>query len=88
MENGFYWTLAADLRVISIFYAAVSFFVYCGFKDNDGGLVSFAFFAALIILSSVGSSLLTNRHLQLGDEQIEIIEYKYADELKAKLSKI
>lgn len=88
MENGFYWTLAADLRVISIFYAAISFFVYYGFKGNDGGLVSFAFFAALIGLSTVGSRMLTDRHLKLGSEQIEIIEYKYLNKLKTELGKI
>lgn len=76
MFNGLFWTSAADLTAISsIFLGAGLFAVLSGYSSAIYASI-FYFFCGLV--GFVWSRLTTNRHLALGNEQLEQIEQKYA----------
>lgn len=78
--NGFLWTTWADLRAISFLFLLVAA-LECAVNPLMGFKLLVAYGAAFG-LSLIGSSAQTKRHIEIGNEQIEYIDFHYKDELR------
>lgn len=84
-DNGAYWTAVADIRAISIVFILFSMILhYFGFNNS---LPAVLVFTCIFIASFWFSMFVTKRHIEIGNEQLEIIELKYSSELKEMLEK-
>lgn len=81
--NGYVWTTIADIRAFSLLFSIFSIFIAAIFQVS--GYFSAALFFTIFLLSFAGSKAVTKRHMEIGDEQLEIIEYFYKDSLKEKM---
>jgi hypothetical protein len=82
-HNGFFWTTVADIRAISLLFVVMSLvLILLGINEAPFSLL---IFVCIFVLSFIFSSELTRRHKGIGDEQIEIIQHKYLDELNSML---
>src|SRR6202030_140791 len=81
--NGFIWTFCADVRAIALTFAiCVAPFAWFGVP---GALAAAGLFLVIALMTFLASRSVTRRHMAIGDEQIEIIEHFYRDELIKKL---
>lgn len=77
--NGYVWTTLADIRALSYPFALVACALwYFGF---DGAPIALMAFILLTIFSYFGSTVVTEQQIDIGDQQLEIIEHKYKSEL-------
>jgi hypothetical protein len=84
--NGYIWTTCADLRVIAFTYVMITaVFAWIGIEGWDLALVLFAIIAGV---SYLGSTIVTKRHRLIGNEQLEILELYYRNELRTALEEI
>ena len=87
-QNGYAWTTAADARVISAFFALGSWLYFCVkyvISGFNSGIWATLMFVVIYLITVPISRFLTDRHKKLGDEQLEIIEQYYRDELRNEL---
>jgi hypothetical protein len=84
--NGFIWTTCADVRVVAISYALIAI-VFAWLKIG-GAVLAVILFVMIAGASSLGSKIATHRHKLIGDEQLEIIQLYYRDELRKTLEGI
>ena len=84
--NGYLWTTVADCRAISIVFLIFSLGIAAA--GIDKGIVAAAIFSVIALLTYPLSKRLTELHMGIGNEQVEIIELHYAEQLRAKLSAI
>ena len=85
--NGAFWSTVADIRVIG----AIAFFVYIGayiIRGNPSHFIVSLIMAGLFMLSFLLMPIITKRHMELGNDQIDYILLKYKDDLKDKLGKL
>lgn len=79
--NGYLWTSVADFRVFSYAFAvftAASYFL--NFQDTYSAPM---IFLALALVSHVISTRITDRHISIGNAQLEIIELLYSNKVKS-----
>lgn len=84
--NGYLWTTAADIRILSLSYILPSGALY--FLGIGGSIPALMFFVVVATITVPISSRLTRRHRSLGEEQLEIIQQKYAASLRQSLDRI
>jgi len=79
--NGFIWTTLADIRALAFTFTviAVALWILLGVAK---ALIAAVLFLAGAVLSYWGSVVVSRRHKEIGDEQIEIIEHNYQLDLK------
>jgi hypothetical protein len=85
--NGAVWTSCADVRAVSVVFAASSFLL-AWLRDDERGVVAGFVFAVAAAISVPLSSILTKRQKKLGREQLEVIEHFYQDVVKTKMEKV
>lgn len=83
MFNGLLWTSAADLTAISVLFLGYSLILAVSAVPN-------ADYAAIVFFVSglmgfVGSIRTTERHIELGNEQLDLMEEKYQDEVRSRI---
>jgi hypothetical protein len=85
--NGFIWTTFADVTALSLIYVVTSLVIAFGW-GNYGSLVAASIFGIVAIASFFGSFATTKRHLGISQEQLDIIEDLYANEVRSGLERI
>jgi hypothetical protein len=85
--NGFIWTTCADVTALSAFYLIISIVIAFGW-GNYGALVATSIFGITAIASFFGSVVTTKRHLGISQEQLDIIEDLYANDVRSGLERI
>jgi hypothetical protein len=81
MFNGLLWTSSADARAISIIFTIMSAAYHFVF-DSQGALAGVFVFTAIAAATWPISWALTEKHKEIGDDQIEIIRSFYSNEVK------
>jgi hypothetical protein len=85
-SNGFIWTTVADIRALSLLSLIPSLVLYlCGF---EGGLAAAIIIFFICSISFAVSAQVTKKHKAIGEEQLEIIEQRYAASLKNSLQNL
>lgn len=85
-ENGAIWTTLADVRALSGMFMFVSIgFFYFEFLS---ALIAAFGFGAICALSYLGSIAITNRHINIGNQQLEIIEHAYKSKLQQMMASL
>jgi hypothetical protein len=82
--NGFLWTTCADVRVVAYTYVVIAA-IFC-LIGLEGSILSLIIFATIVVVSYFGSAKATRLHKLIGNEQIEIIQSFYRDELQDSLN--
>jgi hypothetical protein len=86
MWNGAVWTSFADLRALSLIFVVLS--VIASIRVGERGIVAAGIFIAVFVVTILLSRAITNRHMRLGDEQLEIIEHNHQGTLRTKMEKV
>lgn len=86
MFNGILWTSAADLTAISILFLGYSLILIVSEVQNAGYAAIIYFVSGLV--GFIGSVFTTEKHLELGNEQLDLMEEKYQDEIRDRVSRI
>lgn len=81
--NGYIWTTLADIRVISLLFSALSGVFWLAGAPNSG--VCTVIFLIAVLITFPASKFITNQHIEIGEEQIEIIEQNHLPLLREKL---
>lgn len=84
--NGYIWTTLADVRALSIIFSIISLIVT--YLNNQPMIPSAVMFLMIAVLSYFGSVAVTNQHIEIGNEQLEIIEHAYKETLKEKIGRV
>tara|TARA_A100000171_G_C2080704_1_gene119565 strand:+ start:248 stop:841 length:594 start_codon:yes stop_codon:yes gene_type:complete len=79
-SNGYLWTTAADARAVSVVYLCLAIFLAVLGKEEAVG--ASIVFLALFLMTYFLSHFLTEKHIEIGNEQVEIISLKYREELR------
>ena len=82
--NGLLWTSFANLTAISSAYALVAAILY--FLKIEYAAIAFVVFCGIAMVSIVGSIVTTSKQIEIGDEQLEIIQLKYKSEVERRLN--
>ncbi|WP_371055313.1 hypothetical protein [Rhodosalinus sp. K401] len=82
--NGAIWTTVADVRIISWIYAVISLVLFV-LLGNTGALLAFISFSAISLVTYPISNELTKKHMEIGDEQLTLIESTHKIRLVKKL---
>jgi hypothetical protein len=86
--KGYAWTTVADVRALSAIFAALSWLyfavVFLGAGFNNGFWAAILF-VMLFLLTFPASKILTEKHVSIGNEQLEIIEHHHVADLQKKL---
>jgi hypothetical protein len=85
--NGAIWTSCADATALSILFALVAgaFFNWLGVED---ALLATVVFTLIAVVSFFGSLACTSKHIGIGAEQLEIIEFKYKSDVEKRLNEL
>lgn len=78
-HNGLFWTTAADIRGIAVIFSIVSLILHIA--KIDGSLTSAEIFCLASLVSIFATKTLTKRHVEIGEQQLEIFETKYKNEV-------
>jgi hypothetical protein len=82
--NGLIWTSFADATALAILFAIISGFVFwLGIED---ALIAGAIFVLIAVISFFGSLITTSKQINIGAEQLEVIEYKYKSNVERRLN--
>jgi hypothetical protein len=82
--NGLVWTSCADSTVLSILYAIfAALLLALGIKE---AALALGVFCAIAIISIAGSVATTNKQIEIGNEQLEVIELKYKSDIEKRLN--
>lgn len=84
--NGFLWTMAADIRALATLFLLLSLFGWYLIINNAD--LCALIFALVLTASFFISIIVTRRHINIGAEQLEIIERYHKKELTEKLEEI
>lgn len=82
--NGLLWSSAADIMIISAVSAVVCFVSYL-LSGLSYYLVLSGLFALLVVAFRLLIPVLTRRHVELGNEQIDFIHDLHSAELHSRL---
>lgn len=84
--NGLLWTSLADSTVLSVLYAIfASILLTLGMKM---AVVALELFCAIALISIVGSVVATNKQIDIGNQQLEVMELKYKSDIEKRLNKL
>lgn len=86
MFNGLIWTSCADLTAISILFLGYSLILVASNVHSASYAAIIYFVTALI--GFVGSIKTTEAHLELGNEQLDLMEEKYAADIRKRVTAI
>jgi hypothetical protein len=83
MFNGLIWTSCADTTAIGILFLGYSLILIASHVNN-------AVYAAIVyfcsaVLGFLGSIKTTENHIELGNEQLDLMEEKYAPQIRRRL---
>lgn len=78
--NGLIWTTWSDVRAISLVYVILSSVILL--ISCPAGSYAVLLFSSLFLISFLGSHFVTQRHHQIGEEQLRIIGTKFKKELR------
>jgi hypothetical protein len=86
MFNGLIWTSCADLTAISVLFLGYSLILVVS-QVHDAAYAALAYFAFALV-GFVGSIKTTEKHIELGNEQLDLMEEKYARQIRDRLQQI
>ena len=86
MFNGLIWTSAADVTSIGIFFLGYSLILIASDVPN-AAYAAIAFFI-ISLLGFVGSVKTTEKQIGLGNEQLDLMDEKYAPIIRARIMSI
>jgi hypothetical protein len=82
--NGAIWTSFADSTALAILFFLASMLLYwLGVED---AFIAGMIFLVIIALSLAGSLVCTSKHIKIGAEQLEVIDFKYKSEVERRLN--
>lgn len=84
--DGYMWTTIADIRAVSVSFAFISVIVW--FFGVNSSLIAVTIFAFIAVISHVASNFVTKNHIKIGNEQLEIIELYYKEDVYKKLRNV
>lgn len=82
--NGLIWSSCVDLSTIS-FLTAIALLIKYFFAGNKYNIIMFSVLILLAVIALVLVIILTNRHISLSNEQLDIICQMYRSELVEKI---
>lgn len=85
MFNGLLWTSCADTTAIGILFLGYSLILIAS-HVNGAAYAAMAFFG-FALLGFVGSVKSTEKHIELGNEQLDLMEEKYSTAIHDRLIK-
>ncbi len=84
--NGLFWTILADVCAFSAIFGVICMLLF--YLDIDGSLVSYFVFLLTYVLSFPASSLITDRHIEIANEQLEVIENFEQEKVRMKMEEV
>jgi hypothetical protein len=82
--NGAIWTSFADSTILAILFFLASMLLY--WLRVEGAGVAGLLFLLIAAVSFAGSWVSTSKQIDIGAEQLEVIEYKYKSEVEKRLN--
>lgn len=82
--NGAIWTSFADATVIAVLFFLASMLLF--YLRVEGAEISGIAFLVIAGISFVGSLVCTRKQIEIGAEQLEVIEYKYKTDVEKRLN--
>ena len=86
MFNGLLWTSAADVTAIGILFLGYSLVLIVSGVPN-ASYAAITYFACSL-LGFIGSIKITENHVELGNEQLDLMEEKYATQIRNRIVSI
>lgn len=86
MFNGLIWTSSADLTAISILFLGYSLILIVS-DVQSAAYAAIAYFVSALV-GFIGLVKTTDRHLELGNEQLDLMEEKYLSSIRERVSAI
>jgi hypothetical protein len=86
MFNGLLWTSAADITAIGVLFLGYSLILILSDVRN-AAYAAIAYFACAL-LGFIGSIKTTEKHIELGNEQLDLIEEKYASKIRDRIMSV
>jgi hypothetical protein len=84
--NGLLWTSFADSTAISVLYSLLAALLFTlGIRE---AAIAFVVFCVIGGASTVGSIVTTKKQIEIGAEQLELIELKYKTDIEKRLNTI
>jgi hypothetical protein len=84
--NGLLWTSFADSTAISVLYSLLAALLFTlGIRE---AAIAFVVFCVIAGASTVGSIVTTKKQIEIGAEQLELIELKYKTDIEKRLNTI
>lgn len=80
--NGFVWTTIADARAVSLLVLFMTLGMLLSSPSNSTALTGAGLNLLVFCLSFPGSYLVTKKHIQLGNEQLDYIVAHYSNEVR------
>lgn len=86
MFNGFLWSSAADMVVLSILFSIIALLLnILGF---EGAVRAFTAYTGISVLALFLQISLTGKHMQLGNDQLDHMEQLHRDKIRSKIKSI
>jgi hypothetical protein len=86
MFNGLIWTSCADLTAIAVPFLGYSLVLVISHVP-DAAYAALAYFGFALV-GFIGSIKTTEKHIELGNEQLDLMEEKYAAQIRNRLQLI
>jgi hypothetical protein len=84
--NGLLWTSLADSTALSVLYAILAaLLIAIGMKE---AVVALELFCAIAVVSIIGSVVTTNKQIDIGNQQLEVMELKNKSDIEKRLNKL
>ncbi len=84
--NGAIWTSFADSTVLAILFFLASMLLH--WLKVENAFISGLIFLLIGAVSFAGSLICTKRQIDIGAEQLEVMEYKYKAEVEKRLNSL
>lgn len=82
-SNGLMWTSYSDASILAILYCVPAIFFY--WIGVDASLIALLLFIGISAVCYVGCLIATRKQIEIGEEQLEIIDMKYKYDVEKRL---
>lgn len=85
-SNGAIWTSFADSTILAILFSLISMLMY--WLGSVDAFIAAVIFMIIACFSIIGSLVCTNKQIEIGAEQLEVIEFKYKTDVEKRLNNL
>ncbi len=85
-SNGAIWTSFADSTILAILFLLISMLMH--WLGSVDAFIAAVIFMLIACFSIIGSVVCTNKQIEIGAEQLEVIELKYKTDVEKRLNNL